>query len=238
VLCMQEVWLSDVVEFFDGLPQRHKVRCRNEASWMPPTVAGSGLGIATKFPIVQSSERLFLGPKVHAERVARKGMLHARLQVSSSAQVDLVTTHLQSGYGGAALQVRGAQLEELAAFVAEVGSLERDIFVCGDLNICGLAQVRSLEYQSLRTHFGAFQDMFAASDEPTFDPQHNSLAQRAEPNAPVQRLDYMLFRAARVPQMRIFGASTCLQAKLPASAAGPAVEPSDHVGLCLEVTSL
>jgi endonuclease/exonuclease/phosphatase family metal-dependent hydrolase len=237
VLCTQEVWLADVEEFFEALPHRHKVRDRNASTLVPPSVGGSGLAVASHLPIVESAQRMFAGPKVHAERAARKGMLHARMEVRPGLQVDIVTTHMQSGYSKEAALVRARQLGELRAFATEKNQGKRDLFVCGDLNLCGLKSERVLEYAALQKHFADFEDVFAETDEPTFCPGEgqNSLAHQFEPHAKPQRLDYILFRRGHGSTTELGTRSTRLTEKMHAFEGNPAIEPSDHAALTLDV---
>lgn len=201
VLCVQELFLSDAERFFDRLPHPSKVRDHNGSTWWPLTFGGSGLGIASRWPIVHSQLRAFSRPQSGAERFARKGMLHARVALGGEGglELDVVTTHMQSGYGAGARRVRARQLAELRALVDEVGSSDRPCVVCGDLNIDGLEPARSQdEYRTLREQLGDFEDLGGEADHATFhpDPRENALAHRYEPGGPRQRIDYVLFRSA------------------------------------------
>lgn len=202
ILCLQELFLSEAERFFDRLPHEHKVRDTNGTTWWPLTFGGSGLGIASRLPIVASRIQPFGRPQSGAERFARKGMLHARVTLPGARglEADVVTTHMQSGYGTGARRVRARQLAELRALLDEVGSAERPFILCGDLNIDGLEPVRAAgEYEALREQLSDFDDLGGPTDDATFhpDPAGNELAHRFEPRGPRQRIDYVLFRAAR-----------------------------------------
>lgn len=202
VVCLQEVFLSDAELFFEALGHGHKLRDENRTTFWPLTFGGSGLAVASRFRISASAVRGFGRPHVGAERFARKGMLHVRLVLDEGAgggphEVDVITTHMQSGYYDAAGAVRIRQLKELRALCDEVGSPERAIAVCGDFNIDGLQPVREgREYAALREVFTDFDDLGAAEDHATFDPRAsgNELAHRHEATSPHQRIDYVLFR--------------------------------------------
>lgn len=202
VVCLQELFLEETADFFHALPYPHKTRDHNKATLWPLTVAGSGLGIASRFPLVEHAIRPFRRPHVGAERFARKGVMWARLLVSDAPRVelDVVTTHLQSGYDAKARRVRERQLAELRALVDEVGSPDRAFVVAGDLNIDGLATAREVggEYAALRSAFDGFEDLGAKADHATFDPhpERNALAHRFESGGSPQRIDYVLFRPA------------------------------------------
>ncbi len=242
VLCTQEIWLSDVEEFFDGLPHPHKIRDPNANTLWPPTLGGSGLGVATRFPILASKTRSFGGRKVHAERLARKGMLHVRLRVALGIEVDLVTTHMQAGYTPDAAAVRQDQLAQLRAFADEVASPARTLIVCGDLNMSGLTHVRDQEYVHIQKHFAGFDDLFVEEDAPTFrprpHPEGNGLAFRFEPKAPMQRLDYMLFRApTEGTETQVVARKIVLHERLPPHAGETETDTSDHDGLTIVLRS-
>ena len=191
VLCMQEVYLSEAERFFDALGHDHKLRDSNAMRFRPLSVAGSGLGVASRLPISRHGRRTFSPPHTSAERFARKGMLHARVRVGD-AYVDIVNTHMQSGMGVLSRVIRKRQLTELRRFVEDVGSPGVPMIVCGDFNIDGLAKNRATEYAELVRALPEFVDLGAAADHVTFDSEHNLLARRHYPEEPPQRLDYTL----------------------------------------------
>ncbi|NUP10639.1 MAG: hypothetical protein HOW73_31715 [Polyangiaceae bacterium] len=215
VVCMQELFLADAEGFFDSLSHPHKVRDENVSRWWPPTFGGSGLGVASRFPIISRKVRPFDRPHLGTERFARKGMLHVRVHVSGDADLsaDIITTHMQSGYGGDAMRVRRRQIEQLRAFVEEVQDEHRPFIICGDLNIDGLTPARAEgEYAFLRDQLSDFEDLGAPDDHPTFhpDPEVNELAHRFEAASPRQRIDYMLFRRPRPGRSPLLRAIECV----------------------------
>jgi endonuclease/exonuclease/phosphatase family metal-dependent hydrolase len=190
VLCMQEIFLSEAEDFFDALDHGHKHRDDNATSFRPLAFGGSGLGIASRLPIVTKGKRTFAPPHVHSERFARKGMLHVRVAVAD-ASIDVVTTHMQSGVSDAARAIRKRQLAELRSYVDASGRAGSPMIVCGDLNIDGLARAGRTEYADLARTLHDFVDVGAPLDDITFDTEHNALAKRHAPNEPPQRLDYV-----------------------------------------------
>ncbi len=199
VLCLQELFISDAEEFFERLDHTHKARVGNRSTVFPLTFGGSGLGVASRFPLLCHATRSFSRPHVGAERFARKGVLHARIDLGGPV-VDVFTTHMQSGEGLSARDVRLRQLRELAGWVEELGAPERTAIVCGDLNIDGLSPARARgEYDALRGALPDFWDLGAEHDRPTFhpDPEVNELAHRFNAKSPRQRIDYVLFRPSR-----------------------------------------
>lgn len=240
VVCFQEVFLSDVERFFDGLIHGHKHRDHNLSTWWPPTFGGSGLGIASRFPLLERMSRPFRRPHLGAERFARKGMLHARVQVAAMSndaarpfEVDVLTTHLQAGYSTSARLVRERQLREIRQLVDEVGSLDRSFVVCGDLNIDGLKPTRETgEYGALTRTLFDFHDVGADDDHATFHPhpEFNALAHRFDAGSPRQRIDYVLFRAPRTNGVTVEACEIILDRPLPSH--GPLrTFASDHFGL-------
>jgi endonuclease/exonuclease/phosphatase family metal-dependent hydrolase len=234
VVCLQEVFLGDAEDFFAELSHPHKARDSNAGTWAPPTVGGSGLAIASRHKLRSSSVRAFARPQVGSERFARKGALHAEIDLGEGRHVDVVTTHMQSGYHDFAGTVRIQQLEQLRALVDERGATDRPFVLSGDLNVCGLSSRRALrEYDALRALFADFDDLGAADDRPTFDPRpaKNHLARRFEPRADAQRIDYVLFRAPRGGWMR----PRALELDLVEPLAGPRpTHPSDHFAVRVE----
>jgi endonuclease/exonuclease/phosphatase family metal-dependent hydrolase len=230
VVCVQELFLTEAVSFFDALDHAHKARDHNQNTYWPLTFGGSGLGLASRFQLASRHVRGFSGPKVGFERFARKGMLHARLRVEG-AELDVVTTHFQSGYDARARSVRAHQLAELRRLVDELGAEHRSFVVCGDLNIDGLAPARSGEYASLRAALPDFVDLGASGDQPTFHPdaEVNPLAHRFEAGSPPQRIDYVLFRPSRQRDLEAEDCELVLADPLPGG--GLVTFPSDHFGL-------
>ena len=190
VVCMQELYLSEAEAFFDALDHAHKERDHNRTSLRPLAFGGSGLGVASHGRVASRALRAFLPPHVHSERFARKGMMHARVEVEGTL-VDVVNTHMQSGVGLAARVIRKRQLAELRRFVEEVGRSGVPMIVCGDLNIDGLTTSGRDEYAEIARALPHFVDLGARADDVTYDTENNALARRHAPDEPPQRLDYM-----------------------------------------------
>ena len=190
VVCTQELYLSEAESFFDALPHASKERDHNRNSFWPLAFGGSGLGVATHGKIATHERRAFLPPHVHSERFARKGMMHARVEIDGTV-VDVVNTHMQSGYGLAARVIRKRQLSELRKFVLDVGRSGAPMIVCGDLNIDGLSRGGRKEYAEIAQALPDFVDLGARADDITYDTENNALARRHAPDEPPQRLDYM-----------------------------------------------
>jgi endonuclease/exonuclease/phosphatase family metal-dependent hydrolase len=233
IVCFQELWLSHALRLFEELPQPHKTRDQSRIRLFPPTLVGAGLGLASRFLIVDTELRRFQRPHSGPDRLARKGMLHARLQLSDSPRVelDLVNTHLQAERGKASQLVRARQMRELAAFIEEKSSPARPFLLCGDLNINGLRERRADEYDALVRLLRGFQDLGAARDRPTFHPLTNLLARRFFEHEPEQRLDYIFYRPAEQVRLEPQAIEVALDAPLAASAFGPESFASDHYGL-------
>lgn len=230
VVCMQELWLAEAVDVFSRVPGlHHRVVAKNHATLWPLTIGGSGLGVASRYPIVTSEMRDFSRPHVGAERFARKGMAHARIRMGSR-EIDLITTHMQAGYGDGARKVRRRHLNELRAFADEHGSPERPLVVCGDLNIDGLGRVREREYTAILEIFADYTDIFEDHDLPTFHTVENTLARRFEPDSPAQRIDYVLVRSTG-QSLRVLHKDLMLQKALTGRGDHERVHASDHYGL-------
>ncbi len=236
VACLQEVFLSDAELFFEALGHGHKTRDHNRSTFWPLTFGGSGLAIASRFRIVQQDVRGFSRPHRGAERFARKGMLHARLAIEEGLELDVITTHMQSGYTAGAGDVRVRQLREMGAWVAQLGSRDRGFVICGDFNVDGLSGVRAgREYEAIRDALPEFEDLGSVEDAPTFDPRStgNDLARRHEASSPHQRIDYVLYRAPRGERLRAVRTTLALDAPFHSPERGRTFA-SDHYALVTE----
>ncbi len=231
VLCMQELWIAEAVELFEALAFEHKVRDLNDKRWVPLTIGGSGLGIASRWPMVAYQNRAFRERGWGTDRGARKGVLHARLRLAEEPdrQLDLFTTHVQAGFSGQSRRRRARQLAEMGEIIDELSSPDRPLLVCGDLNIDGLARARSEDYAQVVATFSDLVDLGAAADEPTMCPEveHNSLAHRYWSAEPLQRLDYLLYRPPSTGWLTVASVERALDRQL-SPLGGPATYPSDH----------
>ena len=154
ILCVQELLSRDAEQFFDGLAHgRFTSRFRDDNRVQfggRMTMRGCGLGIGSRAALTKTVVRTFAGARVGWDRLARKGALYTQLSIEHGVTIDLMTVHLQAGHSAGAIAVRSAQLADLKAFVASVGSPHRPFVVCGDFNIDGLERVRAdAEYRSL-----------------------------------------------------------------------------------------
>lgn len=234
VVCLQELWVRDAEALFDRVAHGHKTKDHNRTEWWPFTIGGSGLGVASRHPIVHDKIAAFSRPHSGAERFARKGMLHARI-AAFGVEIDVVTTHLQSGTAVSSRGVRARHAAELAALVREVGSDERAFLLCGDFNIDGRTSERGNEYATLLGNLGGFRDLGAEADWPTYHPHpdHNLLAHRFDRMAPAQRLDYVFFRPPVRGAVEVTEFSRRLDASLSPFGGGAATHPSDHFALAV-----
>lgn len=234
VLCMQELWIPDAFELFDALEIEHKIRDSNENRLVPLSIGGSGLGIASRSPLVQSEQRWFRERGWGTDRGARKGWLHARIELDTSRHraLDVFTTHLQSGLSARCRAARSRQLQELGRAIDELAGAGRPLLVCGDMNIDGLEATRDGEYDMLMEVLAGCEDLGARADLPTMCPDRslNTLAHRYWAKEPVQRLDYLLFRPPADPWLSVDRVERFLDQQLPPHG-GPATYASDHFGL-------
>ncbi|MBW2528303.1 MAG: endonuclease/exonuclease/phosphatase family protein [Deltaproteobacteria bacterium] len=238
VVCMQEVWIPEAVELFEALGHEHKVHDANSWTYWPLTIAGSGLGVASRWPLSEPTLRAFECGGAHSDKLARKGWIHVRLGLgaSSERQLDLFTTHLQAAGSASARRVRSCQLEELRAAVDELTTAGRPVLLCGDMNIDGLESTRHDEYASMAELFRDFEDLGAEADEPTMCPQNglNHLAHRFWSDEPNQRIDYLLLRAPAARWLEVAAVRRVLDEQLP-DEGGPATFASDHFAVAVEL---
>ncbi len=237
VLCVQELFSRDAQVFFDGVGQgTFTARFRDDNRVRFTTMRGTGLGVSARARIEKTVLDVFPGERVGWDRLARKGALYTHLVFADGLEVDLVTAHLQAGADPGAIRVRAAQLAHLRSMITAVGSPERPMIVCGDLNIDGLAPARGEpEYTRLAAAFEGFEDLGAASDLPTFHPhpEKNALAHAFDPTGAPQRIDYVLWRGAASGGVRPAGLTRFFDQPLARSAPGGGTSAwaSDHYGL-------
>ena len=234
VVCMQELWIADAAELFDGLGHTNKLRDQRGPSLRPLAAGGSGLGMASTLPVLRQEVRTFRAAPIWTDRLALKGMIYARLRVSEDPvrELDLLTTHLQASQRPGSQLVREQQLRELREAVDELGAPTRGFLLCGDLNIDGLRSSRNGEYEHLTRLFSDFVDLGAPADRATMCPvpRVNDLAFRYWADEPMQRIDYMLFRPPIDDSLVADGCEVVLDGRLPPHG-GDATFASDHFGL-------
>jgi endonuclease/exonuclease/phosphatase family metal-dependent hydrolase len=157
-------------------------------------------------------------------------MLHATLDAAGH-RIDVITTHMQSGYLESDRRVRERQIDELASLIARVTADDRACIVCGDLNIDGLLE-SSAEFDRLRRALDGFEDLGGPERAPTFVPRRevNPLAHLYDEDHPVVRIDYVWFRPPRNGAIRPRGSVQVLREPLDEST-DPPLHASDHFGL-------
>jgi endonuclease/exonuclease/phosphatase family metal-dependent hydrolase len=233
VLCVQELLSTCAQSLFDGLRQRgftSTVRDDNRVCFAPTTFRGTGLGIGSRLTPTHTSVWHFTGGAAGWDRLARKGALYARFELTPKLAVHVLTVHLQAGADPLARSVRARQVRDLSDLVRQLGADGSPFIVCGDFNIDGLAARRDeVEYQELSRAMRGFQDLGAERDEPTLDPHpvSNALAHRYEADADAKRLDYIFFREGRGPSFHPQGTLRVLDKPLDTAADFA----SDHFGL-------
>ena len=105
----------------------------NDSTWLP--LVGNELALASRLPVVAVDSHVY-GHAADEDRLAAKGVLHARLARAAADPIDVFVTHLQAGAEHGA--VRRRQLEELAAFIRrKVNGAAHPILVLGDFNVRG-----------------------------------------------------------------------------------------------------
>jgi endonuclease/exonuclease/phosphatase family metal-dependent hydrolase len=228
VFCVQELLSHDACAFFDGLKALafpSSIRDDNRAHFRTGTMRGTGLGIGSRFSLLEPRFLRFSRRAVGWDRFARKGALHARIEHAEGRRLDVLTVHLQAGTTHPAIETRAAQLIELRKFIDELGSEDRAFVVCGDFNIDGLEHARdSSEYTKMIEAMNGFEDLGARDDLPTVDPKTELCTEE-------QRLDYIFFRPGK-SGLELRSIKRMLDRPL-----GPPLKfPSDHFGLIAELS--
>jgi endonuclease/exonuclease/phosphatase family metal-dependent hydrolase len=105
----------------------------DDSAWLP--LVDNELALASRLPVGAVDGHVY----THAaeeDRLAAKGVLHARLARAAGDPIDVFVTHLQAGAEHGA--VRRGQLEELGAFIRrKVNGAAHPVLVLGDFNVRG-----------------------------------------------------------------------------------------------------
>jgi endonuclease/exonuclease/phosphatase family metal-dependent hydrolase len=105
----------------------------DDSTWLP--LVDNELALASRLPVIATGGHIF-GHAADEDRLAAKGVLHARLARAGADPIDVFVTHLQAGAEHGA--VRRGQLEELAAFIRrKVNGAPHPVLVLGDFNVRG-----------------------------------------------------------------------------------------------------
>jgi endonuclease/exonuclease/phosphatase family metal-dependent hydrolase len=105
----------------------------NASTWLP--LVGNELALASRLPVVAVDGHVY-GHAAEEDRLAAKGVLHARLARADDDLIDVFVTHMQAGAEHGA--VRRRQIEELASFIRrKVNGATHPVLVLGDFNVRG-----------------------------------------------------------------------------------------------------
>ncbi len=105
----------------------------NASTWLP--LVGDELALASRLPVVAVDGHVY-GHAAEEDRLAAKGVLHARLARADDDLIDVFVTHMQAGAEHGA--VRRRQIEELASFIRrKVNGATHPVLVLGDFNVRG-----------------------------------------------------------------------------------------------------
>jgi endonuclease/exonuclease/phosphatase family metal-dependent hydrolase len=105
----------------------------DEPTWLP--LVGDELALASRLPVVATGGHIY-AHAAEEDRLAAKGVLHARLGDGADDLIDVFVTHLQAGDEHGA--VRRRQIDELASFIRrKVNGGAHPVLVLGDFNVRG-----------------------------------------------------------------------------------------------------
>lgn len=113
---------------------------------------GNEVAIISRLPIVETNSHIY-SARAHEDSLVAKGVVHARLRSSPSADdyIDVFATHLQSGDD----EVKLCQIAELADFMAQHTEPNVPVLLMGDLNLDGASdKQQGTEYVYLRNTLG------------------------------------------------------------------------------------
>lgn len=125
----------------------------------------SGLALAGRLPLREEARVEHFDDHGGFDRLKRKGLLRAGVEVSSDAVVSICVTHLQAGRRHAAIRAR-----QLAQLLRALDKERRPIVVMGDFNLHG--DVDEDRRSAERLHAAGFKDVAVAlsREEPTYVP--------------------------------------------------------------------
>jgi endonuclease/exonuclease/phosphatase family metal-dependent hydrolase len=150
ILGLQEVWSPryQQVESFAKQKGYHVVGSAQAPlqSIAGLRIFGGGLMIMSKYPIETTREAIF-DKGVASDGFVRKGILYAKVKVSSSSYVHVFNTHMQASYGYEFAEndpyalIRKKQIQKIVAFIAKI-ALDDDhpIIMMGDFNVNAIRQ--------------------------------------------------------------------------------------------------
>jgi endonuclease/exonuclease/phosphatase family metal-dependent hydrolase len=163
----------------------------------------SGLCIASRWPILEQRQRLFVGTAYNAENAMAKGVLYARILYQNTTPISVFTMHLQAWNNMTARSTRVQQAIIFRDFLATLNlPAHEPRFLCADLNVDH--HLDSKQFDMIKDKIG-LQPALSNMANFTFDPLENQLVGIDDPGEYVENedarqvLDYIFFDDSAEP---------------------------------------
>lgn len=157
----------------------------------------NGLLIVSKTPIRPVAD-IFYEDKTDIDRMASKGAVLVAIE-SKGQLMQVANTHLQAGNVEANAQARKKQIQALAKLVDEYRDEAALQVLGGDLNT---SKTNGEAYEFMMRNFSGFADGDIDDVRPFTSDPHNTWVER-DLDGPASQLDYILFRGARLPDVKL-----------------------------------
>ncbi|MBN8655656.1 MAG: endonuclease/exonuclease/phosphatase family protein [Anaerolineae bacterium] len=191
VIGLQEIWSRDDWMIVSGLARKGGL---NYSAYYPSGAIGSGLGIISKFPIIDTEFKRFNvcgKPQniFHGDYYGGKGIALARI-ATNAGEIDVYTTHFIAKYSqkDEYFAHRIAQAVDLVKFVSSTQKNNLSV-VLGDIN----SEADSSEYQII-SKLGNFTDCFNLLN-PNDAGYTTSDSNSYTPNGRNRRIDYIFVKS-------------------------------------------
>ncbi|MCT4642360.1 MAG: sphingomyelin phosphodiesterase [Bacteriovoracaceae bacterium] len=190
----------------------------------------SGLFNLSKYKIIKSSFKKFKHCR-NVQCVSAKGVLHTRIELDNSFELDLFNTHTEPFKKGK--KVRLKQLQTLLQFIRKVNDGKRPVILFGDLNIIA----NSSEYDDMIELFEneGFKDVWAYANGElpgyTWNSYLNPWGTIDGANKSKERIDYVFIRSGNMLSIGVHSSNIVFDKALSLQSNDEKYFLSDHFGV-------
>lgn len=186
IVALQEAWQPAALSLLlDEIGGKLPYFVVNQPPKGPNKVDSGGLAIFSRWPIVDTRTLVYDDCNLD-DCLAAKGAVHAVVQISENASLNVVTTHLDAGGSIGDRDARASQVRQLSQFLAEIDRNSGPIVIMGDFNIDSLSD--NGEYEMLIDALGV--EDYVVSDISTKNCDGLEFIYCEEPAIPA-RIDYV-----------------------------------------------
>lgn len=191
----------------------------------------SGVFNLSKYKIIKSSFKRFSNCG-GAQCLSGKGVLHTRVRLPNSLELDIYNTHLQPFSSGKS--IRAKQIKEILAHIKKTNNNKRAVILTGDFNIAG----GNTEYHETMEilESNGFSDVWTQLNyhDPghTWDSNINKWAQRNDGSYTSQhRFDYIFVRSTHSEKIDLIKSEVVFDKPLSLRSNSKKYFLSDHFGV-------